>query len=69
MEASLQTQTVRSMSGRVFRSPEHELIRLAPHSLDFKKILQCIARFGDELHLQATHEGVSLSRLHRYERD
>jgi hypothetical protein len=27
--------------------------------LDFKKILQCIARFGDELHLQATHEGVS----------
>lgn len=25
---------------------------------DFKKILQCIARFGDELHLQATHEGV-----------
>ncbi|KAH8086341.1 Rad9/Ddc1, partial [Filobasidium floriforme] len=30
---------------------------------DFKKILQCIARFGDELHLQATHEGIQMSTV------
>jgi hypothetical protein len=31
---------------------------------DFKKILQCIAKFGEELQIQATHTEVSSNPLH-----
>lgn len=53
MNATLQAHSLKRTS---FRAPRP--VGTAHSTADFKKILQCIAKFGEELQIQATHSQV-----------